>query len=87
MYKKFIKYIRCSLPFILLGVMSIGILFTSCKDKEENGVGGQVVLNSYGPMPIARGAELRFIGINLDKATSILFRPNRLLSEIVINDL
>lgn len=72
MYKKFIKYIRCSLPFILLGVMSASILFTSCKDKEDNGIGGTTVLYSYGPMPVARGAELRFIGVNLDKVTSIL---------------
>ena len=72
MYTKFIKYLRYSLPFILLGIMIAGIIFTSCKDKEGNGIGGTTVLYSYGPMPIARGAELRFIGVNLDKVTSIV---------------
>ena len=71
MYTKFSKFINFALLFILIGVMSASILFTSCKDSESNGIGGKIVLDSYGPMPIARGAELRFIGINLDKVTAI----------------
>jgi len=71
MYTKFIKYIRFALLLIPIGILSVGILFTSCNDSEENGVGSKIVLNSYGPMPVARGAELRFIGINLDKVTAI----------------
>jgi len=71
MYTKFSKFISFALLYILIGVMSASILFTSCKDSESNGIGGKIVLDSYGPMPIARGAELRFIGMNLDKVTAI----------------
>jgi len=52
--------------------MIASIIFTSCKNNDDNGIGGTTVLSSYGPMPVARGAELRFIGVNLDKVTSIV---------------
>lgn len=51
-----------------------GTMFTSC--KKEEGDNGLTVLNSFGPMPVARGAELRFIGENLDKVTSIVLPGN-----------
>jgi hypothetical protein len=50
------------------------MLVSSCnKDEGDNGV---TTLNSYGPMPIARGAELRFIGEYLDRVTSIILPGN-----------
>jgi len=49
-------------------------MLSSC--KKEEGSNGSTVLNSFGPMPIARGAELRFIGENLDKVTSIVLPGN-----------
>lgn len=70
MYTKYIKSIRCALLFLSVGVMSAALLFTSCKDDTDIN-DGKIVLNSFGPMPIARGAELRFIGSNLDKVTAI----------------
>ncbi len=45
-------------------------LFTSCEDDDEGG-SKETELLSFGPMPIQRGAELRFIGNNLDDVTSI----------------
>nr|MDA3853840.1 IPT/TIG domain-containing protein [Bacteroidales bacterium] len=42
------------------------------KDLDTNQMeGGKVALNSFGPSPAMRGGELRFIGTNLDKVTSI----------------
>ena len=46
------------------------VLFTSSCKKEE-GASGDTVLYSFGPCPIARGAELRFVGENLNKVQSI----------------
>ncbi|MDP2335065.1 MAG: IPT/TIG domain-containing protein [Bacteroidota bacterium] len=71
MNTKFTNFIRYTLLFILIGVISTSILLTSCKDNSNDGTIGIVVLNSYGPMPVARGSELRFIGNNLDKVTAI----------------
>jgi len=51
-----------------------GILFTSCEGKEEEDT--RVVLQSFGPMPIARGAELKFIGLNLDRVTAVILPEN-----------
>jgi hypothetical protein len=71
MQTKFTKYFSYTLLIILLCVTSAGMLFTSC-DKDDEGDNGTTVLKSFGPMPVARGAELRFIGKNLDKVTAIV---------------
>jgi len=46
------------------------MFITSCS-KDDDGPDG-VMLLSFGPMPIARGAELRFIGEKLDRINSIV---------------
>ncbi|MFW6389039.1 MAG: IPT/TIG domain-containing protein [Marinilabiliaceae bacterium] len=71
MQTKFKKYLRFSFTALLLSAVGAGIFFTSCEDDEETD-SGKAKLLSYGPMPIARGAELNFIGNNLDKVTSIV---------------
>ena len=46
----------------------------SCKREQldtEQFVSDQVALNVYGPQPVVRGGELRFIGSNLEKIQSI----------------
>lgn len=58
---------------LLLALLGISIFITSCNKEDEN---GSVELFSYGPMPVARGAELRFIGQNLDKVTAIVIPDN-----------
>ena len=54
--------------------VSTGLLFNSCEGKEE--VDTKAALYSFGPMPIARGAELKFIGVNLDKVTAVILPNN-----------
>jgi len=71
MQSKHINYFKAALLFILTCSVCACILFTSCK-KDNEGDNGVTVLNSFGPMPVARGAELRFIGKNLDKIQSIV---------------
>jgi hypothetical protein len=60
--------------FLLLGLFLSLAFMVSCDDDDEGG--GETVLLSYGPSPIQRGAELRFIGKNLNKVTAIVFPGN-----------
>ena len=73
MQTKFIKYCNYAQLFATLCIVSTCIFLTSCKKEEKD---TSTVLNSFGPMPIARGAELQFIGKNLDKVTSIVIPNN-----------
>lgn len=57
-----------------LCLVSTSLLFTSCEGEEEEDT--KVALYSFGPMPIARGAELKFIGANMDKVTSVVLPNN-----------
>lgn len=51
-----------------------GATFTSCSDDDDFSTQqyhGGVTLNVFGPSPVARGGELRFLGSGLDQITSI----------------
>ncbi|HZM13398.1 MAG TPA: hypothetical protein VFB86_04415, partial [Bacteroidales bacterium] len=74
MYKIQIKIRNWALLLAALCVVSTGLLLTSCEEDEK--VDPKVALNSFGPMPIARGAELKFIGANLDKVTAVVLPDN-----------
>ncbi|HUW91747.1 MAG TPA: IPT/TIG domain-containing protein, partial [Bacteroidales bacterium] len=69
MQTRFIKYSKWALLFATMCVVSAGLFLTSCEDEVPD---TKVVLKSFGPMPIARGAELKFIGYNLDKVTEVI---------------
>jgi hypothetical protein len=69
MQTRFIKYSKWALLFAMMCIVSAGLFLTSC---EEDTPDTKVVLKSFGPMPIARGAELKFIGYNLDKVTAVV---------------
>jgi len=73
MQTKSIKYRNCALLIAILCVIGAGLLLTSCQKEEEDTT---VALYSFGPMPIARGAELKFIGKNLDKVTAVVIPSN-----------
>ena len=74
MHKIQIKFRNWALLFATICVVGAGLLFTSCEGKEEEDT--RVVLQSFGPMPIARGAELKFIGLNLDRVTAVILPEN-----------
>lgn len=78
MHKIQIKFRNWALLFATICVVGAGLLFTSCEGKEEEDT--KVVLQSFGPMPIARGAELKFIGLNLDKVTAVILPDNITIS-------
>lgn len=73
MHTKFTKYGNNALLLATICIICSFLFLTSCHKEKENTA---VLLNSFGPMPIARGAELRFIGKNLDKVTSVVLPDN-----------
>ena len=59
---------------VFLALISCTMLFTACENEDlnTNQMGSsEVTLKAFGPSPIARGAELRIIGTNLDKVESV----------------
>jgi len=58
----------------LLAVALIGLSLTACsKDNlDTNQYQGGVALNVYGPSPVMRGGQLRFLGSNLDQVREVL---------------
>ena len=60
---------------------------TSCSDENEfdtNQYTGGVHLNSYGPSPVARGGQLRFLGSGMDKITKITLPGSGDITDIEI---
>ncbi len=68
---KYINKIESAILVFFIGLFGLTLTLTSCED-DDDGVSSKTELLSYGPMPIQRGAELRFIGNNLDDITSIV---------------
>jgi hypothetical protein len=62
-----------ALLFAIIALLCVSSIFTSCKKDDGD---KSVQLLSFGPSPVSRGAELRFIGTNLDKVTSIILPDN-----------
>ena len=60
--------------FLFAGLLAAGVLFDACKKDDEPS--DQIQLFSFGPSPVLRGGELRFIGENLDKVTAIVLSNN-----------
>lgn len=66
-----IKFLAILLAVLYVGLS--GIALVSCSDDDDDeGMATQVSLLSYGPVPIARGGELRFIGKNFLQVSSIV---------------
>ncbi|MCX6225666.1 MAG: IPT/TIG domain-containing protein [Bacteroidia bacterium] len=67
-----IKKVKGWLAVTLACLMVFGLLMTSCEKEKDTAI----VLNSYGPSPVLRGGELKFIGNNLDQVTKIVLPIN-----------
>lgn len=59
---------------VALALAIAGTVFTACDNNDfdtEQFVGG-INLNSFGPSPVARGGELRFIGSGMNQITKVV---------------
>lgn len=58
----------------LLAVALTGLSLTACSedDLDTNQYGSGVKLNVYGPQPVMRGGQLRFLGSNLDQIAQVI---------------
>jgi hypothetical protein len=66
-----IKLFPLRLLVLMCFTLSLGIVVSCNKDDDENS--GQVELFSFGPTGAKHGDTLQFIGVNLQKVTSIEF--------------
>lgn len=67
------KYKLSALWILCLMVFSC-LSFTACNngdDEDTNQYIGGISLNVFGPSPVARGGELRFLGSGMDKITAV----------------
>ena len=64
-----------------------GSVFTACSGEDEldtdQFVGG-VSLNAFGPSPVARGGQLRFIGSGMNQVTEIVFPGGTSVTDITV---
>ncbi|MCC6462925.1 MAG: IPT/TIG domain-containing protein [Saprospiraceae bacterium] len=60
---------------LLTGLLVMGIVINACK-KEEDPDTDAIQLFSFGPSPVLRGGDLKFIGTNLDKVTAVVLSNN-----------
>ena len=69
--------------FIVITCIAI---ITACEKEDKVSTdqlgGGDVVLRSFGPCPIQRGAELRIIGANMDKVTGVVLPGSGAITDI-----
>lgn len=66
------------ITLLLTAFALVASLITSCKEEETM---DQVVLQSFGPSGVQHGDTIKFIGLNLDKVSSIV-----LPSEVEVSD-
>lgn len=66
---------RLSVLFLAGALFLTGVSFTSClkgDDIDTNQYTGGISLNVFGPSPVARGGELRFLGSGMNQVTAVV---------------
>ena len=69
---------RSKIAMLLTGLLFVGCLFvtSSCNEDPYNTdqmSSSKTTIQVYGPRPALRGAEIRFVGTNMDKVTAVVF--------------
>jgi len=72
--------------FTLLAVALVGLSLTACSsdDLDTQQYKGGVSLNVYGPSPVMRGGQLRFLGSNLDQIREVILPENISITNIEV---
>ena len=72
--------------FNIISLLAVSVaVLSGCKNElldTNQYAGTDVVLNVYGPQPVMRGGELRFLGSNLDQITEVIIPGVNPISEI-----
>ena len=66
------KKIKNILALLVVALMGLSLTACSEDDLDTNQYQGGVHLNVYGPQPVMRGGQLRFLGSNLDQIAQVL---------------
>lgn len=69
---------------LLLAILVPGLMSCHSEDFDTNQFRSGVYLNSFGPSPVARGGELRFIGSGMDQITRITIPGCDDITEITV---
>lgn len=76
--------------WVICVILLSGLLFPACDTGDEldtNQYSGGIELNVFGPSPVARGGELRFLGSGMDQVTGVLIPGSAEITDIkVISD-
>ena len=72
--------------FTLLAVAFVGLSLTACSsdDLDTQQYKEGVSLNVYGPSPVMRGGQLRFLGSNLDQIREVILPENISITNIEV---
>lgn len=73
---------QTTLLLLFLALFCASTVFVSCEDDDDD----EVVLESFGPSPVARGAVLNFIGRNLSKVSSVTFANGTEVTSLTMTD-
>ena len=72
--------------FNIISLLAVSVaILSGCKDElvdTNQYAEAGVALNVYGPQPVMRGGELRFLGSNLDKITEVIIPGVSPITEI-----
>ncbi len=81
---------RLSVLFLIGALFLTGVSFTSClkgDDVDTNQYTGGISLNVFGPSPVVRGGELRFLGSGMNQVTAVVIPGCAEITDIkVISD-
>jgi hypothetical protein len=66
---------KYNIIIVWLCVVAMMACVSSCKEDEEKN-NGQVTLLSFGPSGVKHGEQIKFIGLNLNKVSSITLAPD-----------